>query len=88
MWGVQPLHQVVFLPELEVILDQKDIKNDQHYKNDPANAEKLTEKYASYIAEGTHEINDRKTLSVKFSSPERGYGIFAKEYYFRSKILG
>jgi hypothetical protein len=76
-----PLHYVLFDPDMDAKLDKLDVRNDMWYKNNPEFRENLARRWGPFIDEGSHEARDREYMAVKHSSPEIGYGIFAKKYF-------
>lgn len=76
-----PLHHVLFDPDMSAKLDKLDVRNDLWYTSDPELCKKLAKKWGPFIDEGSHEARDREYMVVKYSSPEIGYGVFAKKYF-------
>lgn len=86
-FDVGPLHEVMWDPEVSKLLDKVNITDSIPPKRF-AYQMLLSHTYGPYIAEGSHENHDREMYVVKFSSAERGYGLFAKIYIKTGTPLG
>lgn len=87
-FDVTPLHHVLFDPDLEHALDEKDVHEDGWYKSDPLEKDRLAVLYGPFIAEGSHEQRDRERYFIKWSSQELGYGLFAKVFIAKGEVIG
>ena len=85
---VKPLHHVLFDPDIVAGLDAHDIRKDEMYKLDPEGYESKGKLYGDFIDLGSHEKRDREYFVVKWSSPEMGYGLFARKFIAKDEIVG
>jgi hypothetical protein len=75
-------------PLISSKLDKMDIKLDEDYQADIDSNEELTRLYGVYIDTAPHDKHEREYFTIKYSSVERGYGLFAKKYIMAGEIIG
>ncbi|KAI8905819.1 hypothetical protein EDD86DRAFT_210884 [Gorgonomyces haynaldii] len=87
-FNVQPLHYVMWDPDLSRVLDQHDAKKASMYTEDVEGNEENTALYCPYIRAGSQEKYERERYYIKWSSMERGYGLFAKKDLKEGEVVG
>ncbi|KAI8905830.1 hypothetical protein EDD86DRAFT_248779 [Gorgonomyces haynaldii] len=87
-FNVQPLHSVLWDPELEWLVDAYDPREDEFYLEDKEYHDEISDKYCSFVQSGSHEQWERDRYYVKWSSPERGYGLFTRTDIQKGDVIG
>jgi hypothetical protein len=73
----QPLHHVLFDPDMDKFLATMKVEDDVWYRNDPRGKAAASVKWGPYIEAGSHEKRDREYFAVKWSSLDIGFGLIA-----------
>ncbi|KAI8893605.1 hypothetical protein BC833DRAFT_278984 [Globomyces pollinis-pini] len=77
VFGVTPIHQVIFDPVLKLMLKHHNVFEEEQYLDEKAQYDAKLEVYKDVFAKDSHEDFHREYLGVKWSSPETGFGLYA-----------